>query len=264
MVPNFEAKLNEYAHLLVEVGLNLQPGQTPHINSEVSCAPLTRLCVAACYEKGAREVVVSWRDEVCTRERYLHAHEDVFSEFPGYMKDKYQWMLDKGCPNLSVIGEDPEMLKGVDPGRIRAAQLAAVEPTKPWYDAMMASRFPWSIGAYPTRSWAEKVFPDKKGEEAVDALWDAIFSVCRINGDGKGVERWKEHVENTARRSKLLNDYNFKTLHYTNSLGTDLTVTLPEDHVWAGGAEVSGDEGIPFVANIPTEEIFTAPRWDGV
>ncbi|MDD6159642.1 MAG: aminopeptidase, partial [Oscillospiraceae bacterium] len=94
--------------------------------------------------------------------------------------------------------------------------------------------------------------------------WDAIFSVCRINGDGKGVERWKEHVENTARRSKLLNDYNFKTLHYTNSLGTDLTVTLPENHVWAGGAEVSGDEGIPFVANIPTEEIFTAPRWDGV
>ena len=31
MVPDFEAKLNEYAHLLVEVGMNLQPGQTPRI-----------------------------------------------------------------------------------------------------------------------------------------------------------------------------------------------------------------------------------------
>ena len=155
------------------------------------------------------------------------------------------------------------MLKGVDPARIQASSKASAQPTKPWHDAMMASRFQWSIGAHPTKAWAEKVFPDKKGEEAIDALWDAIFSVCRINGDGKGVERWKEHVEATARRSKLLNDYNFKSLHYTNSKGTDLTIELPENHVWAGGSEKSGG-GVEFVANIPTEEIFTAPKWDGV
>ncbi|MGN0985556.1 MAG: aminopeptidase [Candidatus Enterenecus sp.] len=263
MVPDFEAKLNEYAHLLVEVGLNLQPGQTPRINTGVDCAPLARMCAAACYEKGARDVIVDWRDEVCTRERYLHADEAVFSEFPDYLAAKFDWMLDKGCPNLSIVGEDPEMLKGVDPNRIRASQLASAGPTKPWHDAMMASRYQWCVGAYPTRSWAAKVFPDKSPEDALDALWEAVFAVCRINGDGKGVERWKEHVETTARRAKLLNDYNFKTLHYTNSLGTDLTVTLPENHVWAGGSELSGG-GVEFVANIPTEEIFTAPRWDGV
>ena len=143
MVPDFEAKLNEYAHLLVEVGLNLQPGQTPRINTGVDCAPLARMCAAACYEKGARDVMVDWRDEVCTRERYLHADEAVFSEFPDYLTAKFNWMLDKGCPNLSIVGEDPEMLKGVDPNRIQASQLAAAGPTKPWHDAMMASRYQW-------------------------------------------------------------------------------------------------------------------------
>ena len=77
------------------------------------------------------------------------------------------------------------------------------------------------------------------------------------------MERWKEHVAATARRCKALNDYQFKTLHYTNSLGTDLTIRLPENHVWAGGSDRT-PEGVEFVANIPTEEVFTAPRWDGV
>ncbi len=263
MVENFDAKLNEYAHLLVEVGLNLQPGQTLLLRSKLECAPLARMCVAACYDRGARDVVVEWSDDFITRERYLKADEAVFSEFPDHLTAKFNWLLEQGCPSLSIGGSNPELLKGVDPGRIRAASKASALPTKPWHDAMMASRFQWCVAAYPSAAWAEKAFPDKSGEEAIDALWDAIFSVCRITGDGKAVERWQQHVDTTARRAKQLNDYNFKTLRYTAANGTDLTVELPENHVWAGGSELSGG-GVEFVANIPTEEIFTAPRWDGV
>ena len=263
MVKDFEAKLNEYARLLVEVGMNVQPGQTPRINTSLDAAPLARLCVAACYDRGAREVVVDWRDDSVSRQRYLRADEAVFSEFPSYQKAKFDWLLERGAPNLSLTGSDPELLKGVDPARIQAAELAAGEPTKPYYDAMTAGKFQWCVGAFPTLAWAEKAFPDKKGEDALDALWDAIFSVCRITGDGKGVERWQEHVAATARRAKVLNDYQFASLRYTNSLGTDLTVRLPDNHVWAGGSELSA-AGVEFVANMPTEEIFTAPQWDGV
>lgn len=263
MMCNFEAKLNEYAHLLVEVGMNLQPGQTPRIAAPIECAALARLCVRAAYDCGARDVILDWRDDFFTRERYLRSDEAVFSEFPDYQTAKFNWMLKNGCPTLSIVGSDPELLKGVDPARIQAAERASAQPTKPWYDAMMASRFQWSIGAHPTRAWAEKVFPDKKGEEAIDALWEAIFSICRITGDGKAVERWKEHNTAISRRAKRLNEYRFQSLHYTNSLGTDLTIRLPERHVWAGGSEKSA-AGVEFIANMPTEEIFTAPCWDGV
>ena len=266
MVQDFEAKLNEYARLLVEVGMNVQPGQTPRINAPLDAAPLARLCAAACYDRGARDVVVDWRDDFVSRQRYLRADEGVFSEFPSYQKAKFDWLLEHGCPNLSLTGSDPELLRGVDPARIQAADLAAGEPTKPFYDAMTAGKFQWCVGSFPSLAWAEKAFPDRQGADAVDALWDAIFSVCRITGDGKAVGRWREHVAATARRARALNEYQFASLRYANSLGTDLTARLPENHVWAGGSEKSA-AGVEFVANMPTEEIFTTPhrdRADGV
>ena len=263
MVKDFQAKLKEYARLLVEVGLNIQPGQTPSIESDVEYAPLTRLCVAACYDRGAREVVVHYGDDVNTREAFLRADEAVFGEFPGYMKARFDWLLEQKAPRLSITGSDPELLKGVDPERIQARRKVSSRNTKAYFDALMASKFQWCVAAYPTLSWAEKAFPDKKGEAALDALWEAIFSVCRITGDGKAVDRWKENVATIARRAKTLNDCQFASLRYTNSLGTELTIRLPEHHVWAGGSERSA-AGVEFMANIPTEEIFTAPRWDGV
>ena len=263
MIENFAAKLKEYAHLLVEVGMNLQKGQTPRLTAPVECAELARMCVEVCYECGAREVILDWNDDFITRLRYLHADSETFSDFPAYMKAKFDWMLDKNCPLLHIIGDDPEMLKGVESERILAWQRVSGAATKPFHDALNANRMQWSIGAHPTKAWAVKVFPHMSEAEAIDALWEAIFSVCRITGDGKCVERWKEHVDATARRAKILNDYAFESLRYTNSLGTDLSITLPENHIWAGGADVS-EKGVPFVANIPTEEIFTAPRWNGV
>ena len=156
MVENFDAKLNEYAHLLVEVGLNVQPGQTPRINTSLDAAPLARLCAAACYDRGARDVVVDWRDDSVSRQRYLRADGAVFSEFPSYQKAKFDWLLEHGSPNLSLTGSDPELLRGVDPARIQAANLAAGEPTKPFYDAMTAGKFQWCVGAFPTLAWGEE------------------------------------------------------------------------------------------------------------
>ena len=263
MVKNFDEKLDEYAHLLVQIGVNVRPGQTVRLRSEVTCAPLARKCAAACYDCGAREVVVEWRDDFMTREKYLRADEAVFAEYPAYMKEQLDWLLAKGSPSLAIVGGDPELLKGVDPKRIQTWQRVSGQATKDYFDAMTASRFQWSIGAHPTPAWAKKVFPDMPEAEAMDALWDAIFDVCRITGDGRAVERWREHIATTARRCEILNRYNFKSLRYTNSLGTDLTVQLPDDHVWEGGSEKSA-AGIEFVANMPTEEIFTAPKWDAV
>ena len=263
MIQDFEAKLSEYARLLVEVGLNVQPGQTPSIESNVEYAGLTRQCVSACYDCGARNVVVYYGDDFTTRESFLRADPAVFSEYPSYMKARVDWFLEQKSPRLSFTGSNPELLKGVDPARIQARRKASGPPTKAYFDALTANKFQWCVAAHPTLAWAEKAFPDKKGQDAVDALWEAIFSVCRITGDGKAVERWRQVVDTIARRAKILNGYQFQSLRYANSLGTDLTVRLPDNHVWLGGSEKSA-AGVEFMANIPTEEIFTAPRWDGV
>ena len=103
MVANFEEKLDEYAHLLVEVGMNLQPGQTPRISAPVECAPLARLCAAAALDRGARDVVLDWSDDFVTRQRYLKADGTVFFEFPDYQKAKFDPILTP-CPPAASSG----------------------------------------------------------------------------------------------------------------------------------------------------------------
>ena len=86
----------------------------------------------------------------------------------------------------------------------------------------------------------------------MDKLWEAIFQAVRITGDGRCVDKWHRHIETLAHRVEKLNQLNFKSLHYTNSLGTDLTVELPEDHIWEAGNDVTLS-GRTYIANIPTE-----------
>lgn len=258
-----QEKLNEYAKLLIEVGANVQKGQTLVIASPVECAPFARLCASAAYRAGCREVVMNWSDDVLTRERYLRADDAVFDEVAEWNRHLYNDYAEQGAAYLAISAKDPEALRGVDPDRINRAQIARYAALDPFYSAQMANELPWCIGSVPIPSWARKVFPDVREREAVEQLWDAIFEAVRVSGDGRAVERWREHLKTLDKHTQTLNELHFKTLRYTNALGTDLTIELPEDHLWAAGA-ATNSKGQTFVPNMPTEEIFTAPLKTGV
>ncbi len=260
---NREAKLKEYAKLLVEIGLQLRKGQTLVLTSPVECAEFTRMCVNAAYDAGCREVVVSWHDGLCSREKYLRADDSIFDEFPEWLEKYYNHYADIGAATLHISASDPELFKGVDPNRFVRADRAAEKPLENARHKQMANIIPWCIAAIPVPSWAKKVFPGCPEDEAMEKLWDAILTTMRITGDGKAVDRWKEHIDLLNKRRDILNEYHFKSLHYTNSLGTDLTIELPKDHLWAA-CGASTPEGQVFIANMPTEEIFTAPLRTGI
>ena len=150
----------------------------------------------------------------------------------------------------------------MDPDRLTRAQRASGEAHKPYREATMSSAIPWCIASIPIPSWAKKVFPGCGEEEAVEKLWEAILQAVRVGG-GDAVERWRTHLDTLQRRMDTLNELNLESLHYKNSLGTDLTIRLPEGAVWAGGSTVT-KSGVPYIANMPTEEIFTAPLRTGV
>lgn len=258
-----EEKLKEYAALLVRVGVNVQPGQTLVISSPVECAWFARLCAAEAYDAGCREVVMNWSDDALSRMKYLRAADDTFDSVPLWRRHFYNDYAQEGAAYLAISASDPENLRGVDPGRITRAQRASGAALREFDRLQMSSGFPWCIASIPIPAGAEKVFPDAGGEAAVEQLWNAIFSAVRISGDGRAVEKWREHIATLARRRDRLNELNFKTLHYTNALGTDLTVELPEGHLWEAGDDCTR-KGQPFIANIPTEELFTAPLKTGV
>lgn len=256
-----EEKLQEYARLLVRVGLNVQKGQDLIISCPVECAYFARLCAAEAYEIGCREVVMNWHDDAMSRMKYLQAAEDVFETVPAWRERFFNDYAKAGAAYLAISATDPENLKGVDPQRIVKSQQASGKALKDFDRLQMASGFPWCIASIPIPSWAGRVFPD--APDAVDRLWDAIFAAVRISGDGKCVEKWQAHLDTLHRRVEKLNSLRLASLHYTNSLGTDLTIRLPEGHVWEAGNDVT-PKGQTFIANIPTEEIYTAPLKTGI
>ena len=258
-----EQAQREYAELLIKVGLNVRRGQTVLIQSPVECAPFARLCASAAYDAGCREVVMSWSDDALGRERYLRADPAVFDEVPAWRRHFFNDYAAEGVPRLVIDALDPETLKGVDSNRIVRAQRAAGEALEPYYHAYTNNDAPWCVASVPIASWAGKVFPALSAAEAADRLWAAILETVRVSGDGRAAERWLKHLETLEARRDRLNALRFKSLHYTNSLGTDLTVELPEGHLWASGRSVT-PAGQAFVANMPTEEIFTAPHRTGV
>jgi aminopeptidase len=254
--------LEKYARLLVKMGVNIQTGQTLVINSPIECAEFARMIAENAYQAGAREVVMSWRDELSTRIKYLHATDDVFDEFPEWQKEFSLSYSHKGAAFLSISASDPELMKGVDPSRMVRQQKVASAALKEYRERMMANKNVWCVASIPTVAWAKKVFPGVSGEEAVEKLWDAIFKTVRADQEDP-VAAWEEHKSNLQKSMDFLNNSNFKSLKFKNALGTDLNVELPEGHLWLGGSEFT-PEGVEFIANMPTEEVFSLPKKTGV
>ena len=258
-----DTKLQEYAKLLIEVGLNVQKGQTLIISSPVECASFARLCADAAYDAGCREVIMNWSDDYLSRQKFLRADASVFDDTPEWREKFFTSYAEMGAAYLAIAASDPETLKGVEPDRLVRAQKSGSVIRKTFDRLQMSNGFPWCIASVPIPSWAATVFPDLPEDRAIEKLWDAILRSVRIQGDGTAVSAWRQHLDTLSRRKDLLNKYHFKYLHYTNSLGTDLTIQLPEDHLWASGNSVMKN-GVEFVANMPTEEIFTAPLKTGI
>ena len=258
-----EESLREYARLLVQIGLNIQRGQRLVISAPVECAAFARLCAREAYDAGCREVVMNWHDDALTRMKYLQADEAVFDEVPLWRRHFFNDHALEGAAYLAISATDPENLKGVDPQRLVRSQQASGKALRDFDRLQMCGGFPWCIASIPIPSWARTVFPALSEAEAMEKLWNAIFQSVRITGDGRAVERWQEHLATLHRRLERLNALRFQSLHYTNSLGTDLTIELPEGHIWQAGDDVTLS-GQSYIANIPTEEIFTAPLKTGV
>lgn len=258
---DFQQKLEEYAELVVKVGLNIQKNQPLLINTTTDTIEFTRLIVKKAYEAGAKRVDVNYTDEVNARLFYDLAPDDAFHEFPKWAAMQRDELIENNGALLWIDADNPDLLEGVSIDRISNLQKASGKALENYRKAVMNDVITWSIVAMPSEKWAAKVFPHLEKEYQMSALWDLIFQVVRI-GEGTAVQKWKEHIDHLENRAALLNAKRYKKLHY-KAEGTDIQVELPSGHIWLSGASKNG-QSVPFIANMPTEEVYTAPLKMGV
>lgn len=252
----FTEKQQQYARLLVKLGVNVQPGQELVVRCTAETAPFVRLVAKAAYEAGAKEVIVHFGDEILKRLRYENAPMEVFESVPAWEAESMNYYAARGAAFLSIVSDDPEAMKGIDHTKIAARTVAADAAFRPYYERMDKNELQWCVAAVPSPVWAKRVFPEKSEEDAVAALWKAIFKTVRVGENAE--EKWQEHGRLLAEHSRKLNEKRFKKLRYQNSIGTNFTVGLAQDHIWAGGMDTTAG-GVTFFANMPTEEVFTMP-----
>lgn len=257
----FEQHLSRYAELAVNVGVNIQPNQYLYISASLDAAEFVRVITEKAYDAGARQVFVDWVDDVVSRLRYEKAPADSFAEFPEWKVMEREQLAEKGAAFMSIISQSPDLLKGIDASRIADSQKAAGQALDKYRQYVQSDKISWTVIAAPSEAWAAKVFPDLPAGDQVTALWEAIFKAVRADQDNP-VQSWVEHDNNLHAKVDYLNNKRFRKLHYT-APGTDLTVELPEGHLWCGAGSVN-EKGHTFMANMPTEEVFTVPLKTGV
>ncbi|NLP52759.1 aminopeptidase [Bacillus sp. RO1] len=258
---NLHTNMEKYAELAVKVGVNVQKGQTLIVNADIATAPFVRLVTKKAYEAGAKLVQIEWTDEQVTRIRYDEAPDESFEYFPSWRAEMFEKAYEEGAAMLAITSVNPDLLKGVDASKIANLQKAAGEATKGYRKMVMADKISWSIVAVPSKGWSAKVFPDMTEQEQEEKLWEAIFHATRANLEDP-VKAWMEHKEKLSEKVEFLNNKKFKSLHY-KAEGTDLTIDLAEKHVWIGPESIN-ENGVAFIANMPTEEVFTTPLKTGV
>ncbi len=260
---NKEIMLEKLAEVAVRVGANVQKDQIVLISSPLHAYPLVKLIQKKAYSIGAKKVYVDWYDDELDRNYYTFAKEKTLEEVPDWQIAKRKYFVDNNTCRISIDSTNPNAMQGIDLRKVMCANKAIGKKMKFWRDHYSASKSQWTIIAYPSDEWSQSVFKDLQASDAWDKLFDAIMYTSRITPDNNPIEDWYKHTKSLEKRSKIMNEYHFKSLHFQNSLGTNLDIELVNNHIWAGGGEMSAN-GVYFVPNIPTEEIFTMPHKDKV
>ena len=254
---DYTNELEKYASLIVNVGINVTPNQGLIINANESGLPLAREVMKQAYAAGAKHVEFMMSDDAMSLARYNNAQDYVFENFPEWKVDLIVKLYEDNYHHLFISAPDPELLKDIPSEKVAIDQKTISAAMSPATRFRMTGQTKWCIAAVPSIAWAKSVYPEASEEVAMEALWEKIFDATRVSTPDP-VAAWQQHDENLKKYKNFLNDKNFDKLVFT-APGTELELYLADDHFWMGGSKLShADES--FIANIPTEEVFTTPH----
>ncbi len=244
-----DERLERYADLCVRVGANVQRGQEVFLQANVEHAPLARALARQAYRAGASYVHVTYVDDHVRRAMIELGPDGALTYSPGWLKTLVE--SEAGNAVLATVGDpEPDLLADLDGGRVGRALMHEV--TEIVIRQLHENSVNWCGVGGPNEGWARQVF----GEADLERLWELVAFCMRLD-EPDPVAAWRDHVVSLQEKGDVLTRLRADALRYRGP-GTDLTVGLLPTSRWLGGASETA-AGIRFVANMPTEEVFTAP-----
>ncbi len=250
---NFEQKIDNYVDLVLNVGINVTKGDKININIATSLDWFAVKLTERAYQLGASEVMVAFRNDQLNRIRYDHASDEVLSNVYEHQIARDKLLAEDNFKLISVSSPDPKVMAGVDSKKIQLEMSSYLDKCYRLKHNTASNLNTWCVIACANQAWA-----DYATDGDLDKLWEMIFTATRADKEN-ATELWTEHIAKLSDVANQLNDSDFDYLHFTNGIGTNLKVGLVENHIWAAADDVNPRLNQKFVANIPTEEVFTMP-----
>lgn len=260
------AAQQQYAELLIKIGVNLQSGQALRISAELAQHDFVGLLSAAAYQAGARYVQIDWSDPVTAHTRYRYSQPAYLDFFPDYEIQRHQQMVDEGWARVALVGtEFPNLFDDIEPQVMRRVAQLRSQKLDFSTQVYMAHQIQWCVAAAPTPAWARQLFPDLPTAAAQERLWTMILALCRADLPDP-ISAWQEHDRTLRQVTEFMRQQQARAIHFLDStLGpdgepvTNLTVGLTDLPVWVAASAVT-PAGVRFLPNLPTEEVFTTPH----
>jgi aminopeptidase len=287
MLPDFESRLRTLAEVIVRVGLNLQRGQRLLITEPYELQGVARSAdrlVAAVqaaardagYRQSARPEII-WGDGARIREFAAKADWSGFTRVVTANAAVMQAAIDDGDALLFLQGSQPQLMADIPAERVAELRRLGWDTFGPIAQQLLSGVTNWTAVPAPSAAWADQVYADLPAERRLAALWELVFTACRVeplppdaarsstepaapHHSATAIQSWETHLGALQNLRTRLNESRLSALHYRGD-GTDLRVNLPPEHRWVS-ARLKTTSGVPFVANLPTDEVFTLPHRD--
>ena len=254
---NLAEMKQKYAYTLARVGLNVQKGQPVLVEATIEGADFTPIFAEECYKLGASNVIVHYLDEPNMKVAAKYRSDADIRKVEEWEELQNQKYLDEGACFVRLEGVNPKLMEDVPEAQANAIFAHTDAVRNIMRRATREKHCQWLIAMIPTQAWAEFILKDVPKENALEELWKLLLKLCYIDETNDVVETWENKRKEKGERGKKIDAYNFRTLHYTASNGTDLTVTLTPYSKF--GHEMPAN-AIRYQPNIPTEEICTSPE----
>ncbi len=249
-------KLEMYADLLLRKGVNIKKNQPLLISAPIESYKFIRVLTKKAYELGVTDIEYDFNDDVIKHDALKYLNMEDLKKTKIFNKKIFDEYAKKDAAFLMLVSEDPNLMDDIEPDKLSETAIFSRQSKPIYKERQHNNELSWCIAAVATNARAKVIFGDN--EESINKLWESIFDACYINEDDPN-DKWNQFISDTNKKTEKLNNLKIKELHYKNSLGTDLKIELLENSIWSGAGEET-KSGQVFIANIPTQEVFTTPN----
>lgn len=248
--------VTEYAHLVIETGVVLYPGQSLFIKTGVGNYWFAQKLALVAYEKGAQLVKIEVDDYQLIASRLANQTLSEVEVVPQWSTAVDFEMMAKDWALIRIDNtEDRHYLDSIDSKKLTAYRSALSKAGELYMNSRMRHEHPWCVICVPGPVWAKQVLgPDATEEQ----LWHTVAPILKLDQNNP-TAAWQKQNEMLVARGAKLDALKIKSLHFKSSI-TDLTIGFTSRSRWKGGGDPL-PSGRWFMPNIPTEEIFTTPDY---